>query len=376
LAQLRRFDVPSAEDRNLVVVGQFVQPINRTDVAGMTLLFRRLLRSQARTRSTPLLALAAVATAVAVAAAGCDGSSPRQPAAVSPSSPPVAGARTPAPAASAPRPSSPAPIAVPAATARNLTASTQQAQSRSLRSRPPAPDPAAVPATSTAARPAASITGPVATTSTVPAKAASDYKIFTNTDGTVVRWNPCAPIHFAVNATEASDPVGAERDVRAAVDRLATATGLTFVYDGRTTAVPSKVWLDAGAPVSSALVIAWAGPGTAIGHSDLFGTDADGEGGWWESGTSTDGVHWVWQIKRGFVVIDPTSSGGYVPGFGAGETRGVLLMHELGHAVGLGHVGNRRDVMFPVITSASHAAWGAGDLAGLTRVGRGAGCIS
>jgi hypothetical protein len=53
----------------------------------------------------------------------------------------------------------------------------------------------------------------------------------------------------------------------------------------------------------------------------------------------------------------------------------VLLMHELGHAVGLGHAHDERDVMFPVITTASRAQWGPGDLAGLALVGKGAGCI-
>lgn len=211
--------------------------------------------------------------------------------------------------------------------------------------------------------------------SAAPAKAASDYKIFTNSDGTVVRWNPCAPIHYAVNASGAADPQGAVSDVQTAIGRVAAATGLRFVYDGSTATVPTKAWLDGGGGTTSELVVAWARPGTAAGESDLFGTDADGEGGWWESGTSSDGTHWVWQIKRGFVVIDPSGSAAYAPGFGGGETRGVLLMHELGHAVGLGHVDNRRDVMFPIITSAAPATWGAGDLAGLAKVGATAGCI-
>jgi hypothetical protein len=216
------------------------------------------------------------------------------------------------------------------------------------------------------------------TASVAPAKEAADFTLFTNTDGTLVRWNPCLPIHYAVNVAEAGDPANASSDVRTAVGEVASATGLTFVYDGATTSVPTKAWLDGGTSAGAtqpALVIAWARPGTASGDSDLFGTDADGEGGWWESGTSDDGVHWVWQIKRGFVVIDPRGAADYAPGFGNGESLGVLLMHELGHAVGLGHTDNQRDVMFPVITAASRPVWGPGDLVGLARVGTGAGCI-
>ena len=187
------------------------------------------------------------------------------------------------------------------------------------------------------------------------------------------------PIHYAVNVAAAGDPSGATRDVQAAISRVASATGLTFVYDGATSVVPTKAWLDDGNRAgdgSAQLVIAWASAGSGSGQSDLFGSDADGEGGWWESGTSADGTHWVWQIKRGFVVIDAAGVRGYAPGFGNGETRGDLLMHELGHAVGLGHAADQHEVMFPIITSSSTATWGAGDLAGLARVGQGAGCIS
>ena len=191
-----------------------------------------------------------------------------------------------------------------------------------------------------------------------------------------MRWNPCRPIHYAVNVSEAADPAGARSDVQQAIARVASATGLTFVDDGATTLVPTKTWLDDGGATSSDLVIAWAKPGSGPGESDLFGTDADGEGGWWESGTSTDGAHWVWQIERGFVVIDPSGATDYAPGFGAGETRGVLLMHELGHAVGLGHTGDPREVMFPVITPSAHATWGPGDLDALALVGKVSGCIS
>jgi hypothetical protein len=195
-----------------------------------------------------------------------------------------------------------------------------------------------------------------------------------------VRWNPCAPIHYTVNDALAADRAGALADTQAAIAKVAASSGLTFVYDGLTTLVPTHAWLDDGGTstsgMSSGLVIAWAPRGKGAGQSDLFGGDADGEGGWWESGVSADNQHWTWQIKRGFVVIDPTGAADYAAGFGSGQSRGVLLMHELGHAVGLGHAHDERDVMFPVITSTSRAQWGPGDLAGLALVGKSAGCIS
>ena len=47
-------------------------------------------------------------------------------------------------------------------------------------------------------------------------------------------------------------------------------------------------------------------------------------------------------------------------------------MHELGHAVGLGHVSNIGDAMYPTVRGL--AAYGPGDLEGFAAVGAAAGC--
>ncbi|MDQ1485810.1 MAG: hypothetical protein QOJ62_1503 [Actinomycetota bacterium] len=217
--------------------------------------------------------------------------------------------------------------------------------------------------------------GPVASKSALPATTTAGYKLFTNPDGSVVRWNPCAPIHYSANIAQATDPAGALRDLQAAVASVAAASGLTFAYDGPTTTIPTKAWLNAGGSASR-IVVAWAPAGSSSGHSDLFGSDADGEGGWWESGTSVNGARWVWQIMRGFVVVDPVRTATYAAGFGTGTTRGALLMHEFAHAIGLGHATDRRDLMFPLIGASTRAVWGPGDLLALKLVGGGAGCIA
>ena len=55
--------------------------------------------------------------------------------------------------------------------------------------------------------------------------------------GWVQRWNPCAPVHYRVNLS--AEPGGLPA-VQAAVAALAKGTGITFVYDGTTTAIPRR----------------------------------------------------------------------------------------------------------------------------------------
>ncbi len=178
----------------------------------------------------------------------------------------------------------------------------------------------------------------------------------------VVRWNPCATVDYRINAALGGSE--AKADVQAAVARLSAASGLTFRYLGSTTYVPTA----GRAPLpGSPLVVAWA-PRTA---TSLLGRGEVGHGGW-RATTSPTGHY---RITSGYVVVRAGTP--LAAGFGAGLTRGRVLLHELGHAVGLDHVDDRTMVMNSTLGPTSPpAVLQAGDLTGLRRVGRPAGCIS
>ncbi len=194
---------------------------------------------------------------------------------------------------------------------------------------------------------------------------AASYTLHNNSNGTVTRWNPCdGTIRVRVNPTGGG--TGALADAQTAIKALAAVSGLHFVYDGTTTFIPRSVNSDSQpAPI----VIAW-GSRT---QTDYLAAGAIGEGGWRTSGSSTDGVHWLWKIIQGFVVVDPSAH--VAPGFSRGISRGSLLLHELGHVAGLGHTADALQVMSPVLTSASYGSWGSGDKAGLTALGATKGCV-
>jgi len=102
-----------------------------------------------------------------------------------------------------------------------------------------------------------------------------------------------------------------------------------------------------------------------------------GYSGGWKSTSNGTTTTYSAGISKGFVVVDtPDLLAHFTAGFAAGQRRGNLLLHELGHAVGLNHVSNARLLMNPVLSTYSPNGYAVGDAAGLTVVGRKAGCIN
>jgi hypothetical protein len=57
-------------------------------------------------------------------------------------------------------------------------------------------------------------------------------------------------------------------------------------------------------------------------------------------------------------------------------SRGNLILHELGHAAGLGHAGTRTSLMYPELSSTSPNGYSDADRSGLALVGRRSGCLA
>jgi len=182
----------------------------------------------------------------------------------------------------------------------------------------------------------------------------------------VTRWDPCNVIGWRVRTREQP---GALRDARTAFWRLGQATGLRFRFRGYTGLIPQ---LDTNSryPADTQIVVAW----VHRHRSTLFdyAPAANAVGAPFYVTGYHDAAGPAWRIASGGVVIDSTLR--LRAGYGYGITRGDLLLHELGHVMGLDHVEASSQMMHPVMTRA-RARYGAGDLAGLWERGARLGCL-
>jgi hypothetical protein len=186
--------------------------------------------------------------------------------------------------------------------------------------------------------------------------------------GEPVRWNPCEPIHYVVNVSHA--PPGSLADVHEAVRRISDATGIPWIYDGLSDESPSRV-RDAFVPARygerwAPVLIGWVDP-----DSSDIPFEADGEVA--SAVASPLYPNGAWDLYvSGWVAMneeDPNT-----PGFDDPWDQGPVLLHELGHVVGLGHVDAYGEIMEQAGGGVTDL--GEGDREGLRRLGSAQGCLA
>lgn len=176
-----------------------------------------------------------------------------------------------------------------------------------------------------------------------------------------VGWDPCREIAYEVNLDGVPGPDDdALALVREAVAEVSAVTGLRFRYEGRTDRRP--VWERRFVPVGrdEPALISWADSREV---RELRG-DVAGVGG---AVAVADGVDRRLRYVTGGVTLDVDAWADMRDARDGRELQRALLLHELGHLVGLGHVESRAELMYPSATRMT--GFGQGDLNGLVRLG-------
>ncbi|MGO4230005.1 peptidase M10A and M12B matrixin and adamalysin [Arthrobacter sp. YAF34] len=203
-----------------------------------------------------------------------------------------------------------------------------------------------------------------------PVAATSSAYAFTNKDksGQPVTYDPCRPIHYVVRT--ANEPADGPELIEQAIAAVSQATGLVFLHDGATSEAPSAQreayqpdrYGDRWAPV----LIAWEttaeeprftaarDPHTVLG---LGGSEAVRNG--------TTGFTYV----SGQLRLNAPGLQAMIQQEGLAQARGTIE-HELGHLVGLAHVQDPTQLMYPSATLGV-TTYQAGDLNGLFLLGMG-----
>ena len=199
--------------------------------------------------------------------------------------------------------------------------------------------------------------------------------LFTTPDGCKpVRFNPCDAIHFIVNPANA--PAGGVNDVHQAFKMIADAGGFNFVDDGTTDTDRFDFSRPAYDPARygerwAPIVVSW----SHLGNSSANDVVIAGMG----NGITADGAVVTGMLNlNSDARIDLARTQPVPDGFGSGISWGRVMLHELGHVFGLGHVESKGAIMHEQLLeqTLSKTEYGTGDLQAWRILGRQGGCTT
>lgn len=181
---------------------------------------------------------------------------------------------------------------------------------------------------------------------------------------TPVAYDPCRPIHFVIRPD--GEPIGGNQIIMDAVSRISQATGLQFIYDGATSEPPSAQrdlfqparYGDHWVPV----LFAW----ESITENADFAASVEGQSG--SASVSLGSGPRV--FVTGMVELNSEGLARLLLNPDGNRLVHAVVLHELGHLVGLAHVADQSQLMFP---ESSYAVTDlqSGDLTGAAILGRG-----
>jgi hypothetical protein len=194
------------------------------------------------------------------------------------------------------------------------------------------------------------------------------------------RFNPCRTVRYKINADDVGTPGVALAQVAMAV--VSQATGIKVKYTGATSMIPSQDYR-ARLPKRTNLVIGWA---TFAEVPEFAERQKSGFGGPRKGVYARDsrGRRVVATTQAGVTLATDYYYNGFSPSYDAvgQSTTGEVLLHEIGHAFGLGHVPEHFDELMNGVTWTPwpdghyRGLYGNGDLNGLKKVGLSQGCLN